>query len=572
MLDYESAAYAIAIGYSSHPRRTKPLDWTNMSLERIFCDSMKTLCHSEMLRGMEEKKTKFDHRRPLTRTMLARIIMDRNERSPIKLDVVIVDPDGNKVGLLSHIEGDRTNPIYIRLNGDRWEGSSYLQEPAPSTISHQASKTVPSATKIDMEPVAHTRTPSETFTPESMPSVVTERHKSSDPTNESLLEVSTSLNMLIDMLPFWMEVFDFSSNSSLRSAPGIVLSEATKLEKTLYGVLDIVRVNATSAQKHSFTTKWVAYDKQRWTVTQEDFEENEQREKERDGNKKQKQNKTRKQKQANACKQREGADSKQKELDQARQNEHEEAKQRELHAYIRLNNNHCEGCGHLQDSVSSASRLQTSNTFSDISQIDIKPVIKTAGPTASSILESTLIAAAMDKGSLESTVKLFRAATQTTIVCTRMLYCWIEVLYATNNQVCRPTVRHLITAFDKLWKIVRSLEMRNGTGTTAEEKEAFLEKWNEHLKREHDEDIEQREHEAEQREREGFQQREREKAKQEELEKAKERVREESEQKEREAAKQREREKVKEKEREKAQALATQYAAQDRYDSCSDSD
>jgi len=104
----------------------------------------------------------------------------------------------------------------------------------------------------------------------------------------------------------------------------------------------------------------VAYDKQRWTVTQEDYEENEQREKERDGNKKQKQNKTRKQKQANARKQKEDADSKLKEVEEAKQHEREEVKQRELHAYIRMNHNHCEGCGHLQDSVSSASRLQAS--------------------------------------------------------------------------------------------------------------------------------------------------------------------------------------------------------------------
>ena len=69
-------------------------------------------------------------------------------------------------------------------------------------------------------------------------------------------------------------------------------------------------------------------------------------------------------------------------------------------------------------------------------------------------------------------------------------------------------MRHLIAAFDKLWKIVRSLEIGNGTGTTAEEKQAFLDKWEEHLKREQDEDIKQREYEAEQREREELQQKE----------------------------------------------------------------
>lgn len=516
-----------------------------------------------MLNLMEEKNIGFDPQRAPDISFVSRVIKSWNSNG---LVVCALLADDTEVTKIPETTEEASNVIYIRLKGNRWEGCGYFQEPIATQSITQPSSTMSAISQVNIAPVTHTRTSSETFTPESLPSLVTERHKSANPTPESLHEVAMSLWMLIDMLPCWMEVLDFSSNESLRAASGIILSEATKLEKTLFGVLDVVRKNTTSAQKETFEAKWKAYDKQRWIVTQEEYEEAERLEKEQEKDKKHKQNKTRKQKQEQA--------RKQKELEEARQRDREEVKQRERHASIRMNiNNRWEGFGYFQDSISSASSLHASNKFSAISRIDIKPVIRTAGQIASSTLESALTAAVMDKGSLKSMVKLFRSATDTTILSIRMLYCWIEVLYAAHDQLCRPTVRHLSAAFDKLWKIVRTLEMRYGTGTTAEDKQAFFDKWDEHLKRERDEDIEQREaREDEQEDHEDVKEEASKDNKREQDENSKQQAEEDAKQKEYEEVEQREREEIKQREREEAKAIATAYAAQDRYDSCSDSD
>lgn len=490
---------------------------------------------------MREENIDFDPQRTPDLSFVSQIIESWTSLRTDKPMVLALHSDDVEVDLLSERKDKESKVIYIRLKDGRWEGCGYFHEPvAPESIT-QPSDAVSAISSVDIAPVTYTTILSETFIPKSMPSAVAERHRSSKPTTELLLEVSTSLWMLIDMLPCWMEVLDFSSNESLRSAPGIILSAATKLEKTLFGVLDVVRRNTTNAQKQLFGTKWKAYDKQRWMITQEEYEEVEQQGKEQESDKKPKQNKTRKQKQEAA--------RQQKKLEEAKQKDCEQVKQREHHATIRMNtNNRWESFDYFQDSVSSASSLHASHKFSAISQIDIEPVIRTATPTAFSVFESTLIAATTDNGSLESTIKLFRAATGATIFCIRVLYCWIEVFYATNDHVCRPTVRHLVAAFGNLSKIVRSLEVRSAAGTTAEDKKAFRNKLGQYLKRERDEDIEQREHEAERR-------------------KARE-----AEQKEHEEAEQRVREEVKQREREEAETIAAAYAAQDRYDSCSDSD
>ena len=220
----------------------------------MSCDCLKWLCNVEMVKHMGETNIKFNHQSPLELAILPRVIRSWNTKMSVKMEVFVISTDGTVTPSISDMAGDNPKVVFIRLRDNRWEGCGYFQDSIPPEAIAQPIGTISAISSIDIAPVTHTRTSSETSTPESMPSVVTERHKSSDPTNESFLEVSTSLNMLIDMLPFWMEVFDFSSIPSLRSAPGIVLSEATKLEKTLYGVLDIVRINATSAQKDSFTT------------------------------------------------------------------------------------------------------------------------------------------------------------------------------------------------------------------------------------------------------------------------------------------------------------------------------
>jgi hypothetical protein len=239
--------------------------------------------------------------------------------------------------------------------------------------------------------------------------------------------------------------------------------------------------------------------------------------------------------------------------------------------YIRLNNDRWEGCGYFQDPAPSASSLEPSSTMSAISHIGIEPAIDTTTHIENLARESDSRAVAMDNESIKSIVKFFHQFSFAIILSIQLLECWIEVLGLSSNETLRPAVGKVCSELLEVGMTARDLLKSLRSNATEAEIKAVFTMWIEDRKKEHDKEVEQKDNiNAEETEDENVEDRESGDSKQKDQEQDGDNKQEQN--KDDEDTKQKEHEDAKQREREEVQAIATEYATQDRYDSCSDSD
>ena len=257
------------------------------------------------------------------------------------------------------------------------------------------------------------------------------------------------------------------------------------------------------------------------------------------------------------------------------------------------------GWGYFQDPILSARSIQVSRTLPAISQNYIKPVIETETlidtPTRKPVYKYA--AAKIDRFS-EPVIESLRKSSADLIASVKMLYHLNEVLDRVEGPFLRPSVHHLLTELFKSEELSDELGSAIRRDCSREDKVAFMTKWSRHFdskteelgkqeldaetKQEQEKDLKQREYEAGRQKEAGeikqsedgdMEQDDEIKQKQnkdfkDDKQQQDEKVKQEAE----EDAKQEEDEDAKRREREEAEAAAAAYAAQDRYDSCSDSD
>jgi hypothetical protein len=242
--------------------------------------------------------------------------------------------------------------------------------------------------------------------------------------------------------------------------------------------------------------------------------------------------------------------------------------------WIRLHNDRWEGCGYFQDSVPSTSSLQPSNAMSAISQIDIKPVTKTEALVDDLTGDPASRADTMDKRAIEAMKKFTREHSIDPVTSIRTLCCWIVMLGFSHDEALRSRKHEFLSEIVKLGTTALDITRIIRDGATDKEKDAFTTKWQERLQKELKAHAKHNGFKTagEKGEEEEAKQSEGGDVKQEQDEDHKQQQDKNTKQEHDEDVKQREDEDAKQRKREEAEAIAAEYAAQDRYDSCSDSD
>lgn len=271
--------------------------------------------------------------------------------------------------------------------------------------------------------------------------------------------------------------------------------------------------------------------------------------------------------------------------------------------YVSMNNGRCEGCGYFQVAAAPVSNLSLSNTMSAISQIDIKPSfnmvhrIHIATPTGYLTPKSASRAVGVTDIFIASAVNSLRESSAYFIDSIKMLHCLKELFDDRESPFLKPSVRQLLAELFSSENTAQELETTIRRDTTEEDSEALIARWHLYYKRELQKEVKQRQDTESKREQERLAKlREFEDAKQRQVAAAKQHENGDARQKDEETVeedqrkdkeygqnkdvkegdhegvKQKEREVTEQKAREEAIAIATSYAEQDRYDSCSDSD
>jgi hypothetical protein len=231
------------------------------------------------------------------------------------------------------------------------------------------------------------------------------------------------------------------------------------------------------------------------------------------------------------------------------------------------------------------------------SEFEIEIVLDTATLINSVSLESASSVLTLNERYTEATISLLRESWRDLYLSVDMINQWLEVLGISSNKVPRSSVDLLLREIAKARDAAHGVLDNIRDGTTQEEKDVYLRKLtsvleqqeNKNSKQVDEEDSAQKEiGDVEQKEEEGGKQNEDEESEQKEDEEPKQNATEEVEERSRkdnergqnkdvkdldhEDAKHKEREVAEQQKREEAIAIATSYAEQDRYDSCSDSD
>ncbi|THX54847.1 hypothetical protein D6D06_05273 [Aureobasidium pullulans] len=121
--DFESAAYALAIGIGANPKTTRPLVWARLSPEKLIYDCLKTNCNRAFLRT----RKLFEYPSVMRPQEIAHAVRKWNENLNPKLHLFA--EVNKKIIQLVMYEGDvMTKSILIRHNGHRWEGCAYFQD------------------------------------------------------------------------------------------------------------------------------------------------------------------------------------------------------------------------------------------------------------------------------------------------------------------------------------------------------------------------------------------------------------------------------------------------------------
>ncbi|KAH0290039.1 hypothetical protein M436DRAFT_61686 [Aureobasidium namibiae CBS 147.97] len=134
--NFESAVYALAIGWAADPQNTRPLDWSNLSVEKMTYDFLKSPCNIKMVEHMKKTAIDFDPECHTDPDVVCALIKAWKPRGPATLDIFIVWENGYIVVPALCDGGEASKQIYIRRNSNRWEGSGYFQDPVHLRAAH----------------------------------------------------------------------------------------------------------------------------------------------------------------------------------------------------------------------------------------------------------------------------------------------------------------------------------------------------------------------------------------------------------------------------------------------------
>jgi hypothetical protein len=276
--------------------------------------------------------------------------------------------------------------------------------------------------------------------------------------------------------------------------------------------------------------------------------------------------------------------------------------------YIHLNKDRWEGCGYYQDPVLSATSVLPSNSLSAIVQIDIEPVVNIRTLVDALPVKSAAEPLYTDDEPIEGMVNYICETASGYMTFIEDLSLYTRVFGVPRNEFLRPSVNKFIDKQAELMEIAKVVFSDVGKNFTEAEElvcriiwaqrtqetkqknkkdlqqknnKSMKQKNSKNIKQEDAEDVKQKDiKDAELREYGEAEQKGDEEAEQKDTETSQEHsctTNESGQDKgskeaDDEGAKQKEREDAEQKEREEAIAIATSYAEQDRYDSCSDSE
>jgi hypothetical protein len=310
---------------------TRPLNWSLLSAESITYDSLKSLCNAEMLEYEKLRRVIFDPQSHLEPSMICRLIIAWNMEATTKTEVMFIRPDGSSYPIVAY-SSQMLNPVYIRLNNDRWEGCGYFQDPVPSTSSLQPSNAMSAISQIDIEPVTKTEALVDDLTEDSAPSADTTDQRAIESLTKFTRKYSIHPVTSIRTLCCWIAVLGLSHDVALQPRIHGFL-KLVKLGKTALDITRVIRDDTTDEEKNSSTTKWQerlqqelkAHAKQNGFKSVGKKGEEEEAKQSEGEDVKQKQDEDHKQEQGKTNKRERDEDVKQREDEDAKQKEREEA-------------------------------------------------------------------------------------------------------------------------------------------------------------------------------------------------------------------------------------------------------
>lgn len=138
-LDFESAAYALAMGMATAMLDRRFLKWSTLTTERQVYDAIKPMCNTEMVACLRKEGAKFDPQRALDPTSLSVVIGSWNARMSPKIQVNISSDGQNTVVPSRGHVGSKS--VYVRRASNRWEVFGHFEDSATTETPVQAANT-----------------------------------------------------------------------------------------------------------------------------------------------------------------------------------------------------------------------------------------------------------------------------------------------------------------------------------------------------------------------------------------------------------------------------------------------
>ncbi|KAG9569767.1 hypothetical protein KCU71_g1797, partial [Aureobasidium melanogenum] len=250
--NFESAAYALAVGTAATVSNKRPLDWSGSTAERQRYDAAELLCNAHLVTWLKKEGAKFDPQRPMSLTPLSLVIESWNARMLPTIKVHISCDGQNMVVPSSGHDGYKS--VYIRQNGLRWEGYSYFQDPATTRSPVKAANAFSTITQIDIKPTADTE--------QLIDARATAFRLSQNPWEEESIEskfnflrgTSETIARPIEALFRFIEVLDVSRNDTIRPTVDRVCSDLRQAGFTIIELLAKLDSLATNQEKESIMT------------------------------------------------------------------------------------------------------------------------------------------------------------------------------------------------------------------------------------------------------------------------------------------------------------------------------
>jgi hypothetical protein len=264
---------------TAEPCKTQPLDWSNLSAEKVAADILKSSCNIQMLRSLEETGDIFDPQRPILNLYhFSQVLMAYNSEASIKMQPCEVRSDGTTWPVGSYHCTETPKPVYMRMVDNRFEGCGYFGEPLSSASSVQPSSTMSAIVHIDIEPIIDTGPLINTLTKDSVSREVITSNGYTEAKVKSYFALSVVLTTSVEMLFCWTKVLDVSLGNILRATIDRLFSEQSDRAGRVWDLEMAIREKASEADIDIFGTKWKEYveQKQDEYVKQEHVEDDEQ--------------------------------------------------------------------------------------------------------------------------------------------------------------------------------------------------------------------------------------------------------------------------------------------------------